>query len=94
MPLHTGLCAVCALNTQGFLGLALLAVSALSAILNILGGLTLGMAWIGLFVYFITGIHHRTICWSESIASRQSNTVALHPSADARTILWPSVLPC
>ena len=42
-------------GVQGFLGLALLAVSALSTIINILGGLTLGMAWIGLFVYFITG---------------------------------------
>jgi hypothetical protein len=27
----------------------------LSTILNILGGLTLGMAWIGLVVYFMTG---------------------------------------
>lgn len=39
---------------QGFGGLVLLAISALSTVLNILGGITLGMAWIGLVVYFVT----------------------------------------
>lgn len=39
---------------QGFGGVVLLAISALSTVLNILGGITLGMAWIGLVVYFVT----------------------------------------
>jgi hypothetical protein len=54
--------------SQGFLGLSLLAVSALSAILNVLGGMALGMAWVGLFVYFITGKHCRTQWLSGSAA--------------------------
>jgi hypothetical protein len=54
--------------SQGFLGLSLLAVSALSAILNILGGMALGMAWVGLFVYIITGEHCR-IWWLSSSAA-------------------------
>jgi hypothetical protein len=44
----------CPLLLQGFCGLVLLAISALSTVLNILGGITLGMAWIGLVVYFVT----------------------------------------
>jgi hypothetical protein len=42
--------------SQGFCGLVLLAISGLSTIVNIMGALTLGMAWIGLVVYFVTGV--------------------------------------
>lgn len=46
---------LCYVMLQGFCGLLLLAISALSTIINILGGVTLALAWIGLVVYFFTG---------------------------------------
>lgn len=65
---------------QGFAGLALLAISALSTILNILGGLTLGMAWIGLVVYFMTG----ELCHTTKIPP--SNAVCKHKSVCALSL--------
>lgn len=41
---------------QCFCGLMLLAASAVSTALNILGAVGLGIAWVGLVVYFFTGM--------------------------------------